>query len=59
MRKDKSKLEILQDVRELAEGDSRKKAQANVDNHFFKDNSSRGKKKKVKKIKNSDDLWWD
>ena len=54
----RTKLEVLQDVREIATGNERLKAQANIDNHFFKNPPKVRRKVKKRKIRNDDDLWW-
>lgn len=62
MRKEdnRSKLEILQEVRDEAKGHDEQhlKAQQNIDNYFFKNPPKNRKKQKKRHVKNPDDLWW-
>lgn len=56
----RSKLEILQDVRDEAKGleEQHLKAQTNIDNYFFKNPPKNRNRKKKKRFKSDDDLWW-
>lgn len=58
----RSKLEILQDIRQESEGleEQYLKAQRNIDNYFFKNppKNKRQNRKKKRRPMNDDDLWW-